>query len=171
MKELIIKDYRIVLKSILELSNKNEQKYVLKKYLTTQIGSYETIHGYREKSFLLGSIWTIGSKNAIDEIDDEIKEIPVGEVEPEGYKFLFTRVIGEGNSLALLTDYTYYWNVFPNGYDLKKTKIDKYKINTQFSDLCCYTYADELGKAVEELPDYLTDKVNNRKLIKKIKNN
>ena len=151
MKELLVNDNVRALNLLLKLANKEESKYVLKKYITRNIGSYETIHGDRESGIFKGEIWLIAQNDCLEEIDKWSKEeLAI----TDGYQYGITKLINDGYSIIVITNYYDDWCVLP--HSIKNANITKIKnICRKDNDIYCYTYDDELGEALNKLEDYI----------------
>lgn len=143
-----ISDYSKAINMLLMMANQNEGKYILKKFTANQIGSLETRHGDKESGMFEGEIWVIGEKVVLDEIDNTKPYY--------GAKFglLATKLVENNHSLAVITNYYYETNVMPYSINTK-AKETVFNVNGSVSNLCCYTFDDELGMAVNKLSDYI----------------
>ena len=143
-----------VFKILLGLVNNEEEKYVMKKYITGEIGSYETVHGDRVSTRLKGDVWILGTKEVINGFDtwNTSEKEPAA---PEAFRHAIAETVNNGSSMVVLTDYDYDWCVLPSDYGITSATINKIDVGSILSNVCCYTYEDELGTAVKKLIKYL----------------
>ena len=142
-----ISDYNKILEVLLRLANNGEREYILKEFQAEEYGSLETKHGSRS-GIVRGQVWTIGEKDVLDNVDNS---------EPYyGFAFrtLTTNIIKDNHSMIVISNHYYESNVLPVEFRISATK-KKFGVNGIVSDLCCYTYNDELGAAVEKLDNYI----------------
>ncbi len=148
--EIIVDNQMTALKLLLELSNKESEKYDMRTYNVADIGTYETFDQEKQTIMLHGSVWVVGLKEVLDQID-ECKT----SFEPEVLKNQLIRLINSGNSLAVMTDYIYRWNVLPSEFAIREAEITGINACGVITDLCCYTFDDELGASVKSLKSYV----------------
>lgn len=143
-----ISDYNKAFELLLALSNKESNEYILKKFYANQLGSFETRHGDRESLMVDGEIWVIGRKDILNCIDNTKPYY--------GAEFvrIATKLVNDGNSLAMITNHYYENNVMPQFYDVKGN-FRKFSVAGLISDLRCYTFEDELESAVDNLSNYI----------------
>ena len=150
----VVNNANQILNLILKLANMNEEKYDLKEYNTSELGSYETVAGDRESVMLHGSVWIITLKEVLESIDIWYKNFFYS-IEPENFRYGITSIIHQGNPVVMMTDYVYEWCVYPENRDIKNANIETISTTKSVNDICCYTYDDELGRAVEKIKHYL----------------
>ena len=143
-----ISDYVKAINMLLIMANKNEEKYILKKFTASQIGSLETSNGDRENGMFKGEIWVIGEKEVLDKIDN------TNPYYGAQFGLLTTKIVENNHSLVVITDYYYETNVMPYSINTKAKEI-VFNVDGLVSNLCCYTFDDELGMAVDRLSDYI----------------
>ena len=162
-----ISDYSKVFNLLLILANENEEKYSLKKFNTTQYGSLETRHGDKEGGMFNGEILVVGEKDVLDKIDNSKPYY--------GSKFgdLATKIIENNHSIAMITNHYYETNVMPYKGDIK-ARVTVLNVDGTISNLCCYTFDDELGNAVDKLRNYINiyggdiDNIDINEIVKRI---
>ncbi len=142
-----LNDFDIVMKILIHLASDKEE-YIIKSFSTQAIGSLETQHGDRETGLFQGEIKVIGKKSVLDAIDNTKPYF-----DPR-FRDLAEKTIRDGNSLVIITNHYYADNVLPYycNKEVLKTKFSVYGLS---SDLCCYTYDDELRHAVLMLDQYI----------------
>lgn len=143
-----ISDYNKAFELLLELSNKESNEYILKKFYANQLGSFETRHGDSESLMVDGEIWVIGRKDILNCIDNTKPYYG------EEFVRIATKLVNDGNSLAMITNHYDEYNVMPLYYEVKGNYC-KFSVAGLISDLRCYTYEDELGSAVDNLSNYI----------------
>ena len=143
-----ISDYNKVFELLLALSNEEKSEYAFKKFSANQLGSYETRHGDRESLVIDGEILVIGRHDILNCIDNSKPYY--------GAEFgkLITKIVNEGNSIVITTNYRYTNNVMPHFYETKGNH-HQFNVAGLISDLCCFTFEDRLGSAVKKLNDYI----------------
>jgi len=154
MRKPKVNDYQKALKIILEQANMNGKKYALREYHCGELGSAETVHGDRVPVRLQGSVWILGQKEMFKRFDSWAKAKDA-QVSAEDYRNELTKTINEGFGVVVFTDYVYDWCVIPSSYSIKEAEITLFEVNSKVSDICCYTYEDELGKAVKIFKAYI----------------
>ena len=130
-----ISDYYIILYALLKIANTGENEYNLKKLKTCDAN---------EK----GNIWLIGDKDVLNSINE--KEY----INAKRLQKMITGIIYNGYSMVMITNFDCQWNVLPVEKEIEDASIKKFKVDA-FSNLCCYTYNDELGLAVDKLSKYI----------------
>ena len=139
-----ISDCSKAMELLLVLANTEEDKYAMKKFYVEQMGALNV----RGDKMHQGEIRVIGEKDVLDAIDNSIS------YDGTSFGLLATNLVKKHHSLVAITNLHYETNVLPCWYDLK-AKRKKFRVNGLFSKLYCYTYDDELGKAVDILDDYI----------------
>ena len=136
----VIRDPEMILKVLLQLANDGVNRYDLRKYVIN----------YRSENDSDGYIWVIGDKCALDSMNVEKKC-------PQIYKNELTRLISLNNSLVVVTNYGYDWNIIPdtNNSSISRAKIKEFDTYGFISKICCYTYSDALNIAVDKLESYI----------------
>ena len=152
MAELKTDDYKKTLKLLLNLSNKDKEQYELRTYGVSESGSYETVHGDRKYGRFTGHVWVIGVKEALDEIGEltKLRDIPCTYM----YRGKIIKLVNEGYSLVVMTDFVHDFWLLPNEYETKSNTI-KISVSDVKTDMMCYTYSDELSEAVGILVTYI----------------
>ena len=145
-----ISDYSKMLSLILQIANVEGEKYILKSFHAEQWGSLETSHGDRETGMYRGEILVIGEKNVLDNIDNS--KAYYG----EKFRILATELVKAGHSLVMITNYYYESNILIYSWQVQ-AKNHSFKVSGNFSNLCCYTYDDELGSAVDKVAGYIEE--------------
>ena len=143
-----ISDCNKVFDLLLKLSNESNNKYILKKFCASDFGSFEKKHGDREFGMLDGEIWVVGKKEVLDCIDSA-KPYYGSE-----FGILSTELVNDGHSMVMLTNHYYENNVMPYSFAINSS-FHKFSVKGLMNDLCCYTYDDELGEAVNKLKEYI----------------
>ena len=132
-----ISDYFLILYALLKIANQEKRQYILKKL--------EVLDSMHHEGF----IWLIGDRVILNKINNKKK------INPSVFKRGITDIINNNYSIVLVTDYVCNWNVIPENIDINNANVNRFKIDGAISDLCCYTYDDELGLAVEKLNKYV----------------
>ena len=157
-----MKDY-YVLSIILELSNKEEKKYVIKQYNTSELRSITMDYCDRILKNEHSLIWVIGLKEVIEKIDEwgsiDSNGYPSTGQEPYhpyAFQHVFTKLINSGDSLIIMTNHSDEYQILPKKGKLKTKVSEKiFKTHPMISDIYCYTYDDELDRAVSILSKYI----------------
>lgn len=133
-----ITDYEQILKLLLKFANDGDNRYDLRKY---SIKSRESDNWF---------VWVISDRYALDNLN-------IKEDHPQYYKHEFTRLISENNSIVLITNYGYYWDIAPdaNNRSVRRTNMRKFHADGFMSSLYCYTYSDALSLAVDKLEVFI----------------
>ena len=143
-----ITDYKKTMQLLLRLANESNDNYCLKAFSSEQLGSLETQHGDRETGLFIGATLVIGEKEVLDKIDNSKPYYG------EELGSILTKVVENNHSLAVITDYYYESNVMPFTFYLKSNN-HSFHVKGTFSDLCSYTYDDDLGNAIDKLKSYI----------------
>lgn len=165
-----------ILEILLKLSNKDEQNYSIKVYQTSELQSITTDIFDRTLVNENSHIWIIGLKEAIKEIDkwgniDEKGNPPLGydPLELQAFQYELTKLINKGYSLVIMTDHSDEYKILPKKWEIQKDISEVcFKTHPMLSDIYCYTYDDELRKAVEYLRKIMEKTDEDMKVFKKI---
>ena len=176
MKKSELDKYGRILEVLLELSNKEEPNYFIKVYQTSELQSITTDIMDRTLTNENSHIWIIGLKKAIKEIDkwgniDENGNPPLGydPLEPQTFQYELTKLINKGYSLVIMTDHSDEYKILPKKWEIQKDVSEmSFKTHPMLSDIYCYTYDDELRKAVEYLRKIMEKNDEDIKEFKKI---
>ena len=168
--------YEKILEILLELSNKGEQKYFIKVYRTSELQHITTDIFDRTLTNENSHIWIIGLKESIKELDklgniDEKGNPPLGydSLEPQAFQYELTKLINKGYSLVIMTDHSDEYKILPKKWEIQKDISEVcFKTHPMLSDIYCYTYDDELQKAVEYLRKIMERNDEDIKVFKKI---
>ena len=167
--EYITNHYKIF-DILLKLANTNTNKYDLKTFYTTQTGSNETIHGYKETNSSQGETYVLGEKSIINQIND------TNFITPSKLQYEITNIINNNYSLVITTNAAYDWHILPQDSELKTNNKIELKTKGFISNLYCYSYNDDLGQAINKLNNYIqtyggnVDNISINNLIIKINN-
>ena len=143
-----LSDFDKILQILLILANEKSNKYITKKFYTEQFGLVEKKHGEKESGLFKGEIIVIGEKEVLESISNN--KTYYG----SSFGLIATNIVKKHYSLVIITNHYYENNVIPCRYDVK-AKLKQFKVAGLASNLYCYTYDDELGKAVDLLDNYV----------------
>lgn len=141
-----VNDRPMAMRILLNLANKNTNKYIMKKFITTDFVSLEEMHGYRENNCIGGNVWVIGKKDVLEQIDNQ--EYYFG----SSLANIMKKMLEDfQQSLIIFTDYYYEENVKPRYYDSENIKI---KTN-ETAAISCFLFDDELKQAVYKFQKFI----------------
>ena len=146
-----ISDYTIALGSILRMANKDEEKYGVRKLTVKQLGIPDIRRSERETSLMKNEVCFIADKQILHSLDYTDR------LEPTVFQRGITDLINAGNSVVVVTNHDHNWYVLPKGYDIEEATKQRYKTSGSISDICAYTYDDELGKAMMRFSRYIEE--------------
>jgi len=144
-----VSDYKMALRLLLRLANEKDDKFILKRFVVTDIVSFEKQHGDREYENISGNIWVIGEKAILDKIDD--KEYYFG----CEFKKVANDILKQGYSLVIMTDYNNLDNVIPSNYNYGNIQRVNIQVANMFSDMICYLYDDNLKRSVDKFESFI----------------
>ena len=134
---------------LLDVSNANENKYMLKEFHTHTIGFIGGVAGERTSGMLEGSIWVIADIDVLSNISNQRKFY--------GAEFSHTvdSILNDGYSLVVITNNYYENHALPRDIN-DQVDVHEFLVNNfALNKLRCYTYDDELGKAVNMFDAYM----------------
>lgn len=130
-----ISDYYIILYALLKIANNGKTSYILKKLRTKE--------NKQEKN-----IWLIGDNEILKRFNENSL------IDSRVFKHIIVDIINSGFSIVMITNSESHWDIIPENNQIKNADIRKFKVDA-FSNLCCYTYDDELALAVDKLSKYI----------------
>lgn len=149
-KELI-SDHELALRVILKLANKNGERYVLRKYFTTDLSSFETKLGDREFFESLGKVWIIGEKDVLDE------NLPENCYTDSKLGVKTTHIIKGGTSLIVLANNSAPQKIEPFYYHTDGVEYMRLKASDAIGDINCYVFNDQLKDAILQFNRFINN--------------
>ena len=144
-----IDDINKIFYFLLDIANAEENKYRLKEFGTHSLGSIGGVAGDRISGMFEGSIWVIAKKDILDNISND-KMFYGAE-----FSYIADKIVKDGNSMVIITNNYYENHALPRdvneNVDVHNFWVRQFALN----ELRCYTYDDELGKAVNMLDAYI----------------
>lgn len=143
-----ITDIGMALRVVLRIANGEEEKYVLKKFYTTDFTFQETVHGDREHGIANGVIYVLSEKEVLESIDDKKKYF--------GSEFgaVTYKIVKDGHPMIIYTDHYYDSNVKPGRW-LDGIKSFDFRIEGQFNDGTCYMVDSDLTRAALKFKSFI----------------
>ncbi len=166
MQEKDINKYIKILNILVNLANIEKQDYAMKVYKTSELQSITTDITDRTLTKEKSNVWVIAEKSILKKIDEwgHINEngepINDDQYHPYFYQNELTYSLLNGHSVIIMTDHSDEYQVLPKKWEIPvNIKETIFKTQPMISNIYCYTYNDELGKAVKNLKTYF--KINN----------
>ncbi len=141
---MYLSDFKKAFSLLLKQANSSEKKYASKTFYTNR----RMGHDNRESGMPNSEIWVIGEKEVLDVLDNT--KVYYGAAFGE----LVDGVIERNHSLVMITNDYQESRVLPTCSEIDINKR-KFRIQDFPNDLCCYTYDDKLGFAVDKLSRYI----------------
>lgn len=138
-----VNDYEMAMNLLLRLANNGSNKYVLKKFHSSDCISFES----EQSDIRDGNIWIISQ-------NDIIKNIPKKNYFSYEFGIITTELVKAGFPIIILTDHHFPINILSSAYcgRLERFSI---KVSGFFSDITCFVYDDELMLAVTKFRAWL----------------